>query len=145
MPIAISSAEASWSGDLQGGEGTVRAGSGAFPEQPISWSRRVQREVGATSPEELLGAAHAACYSMALSNELGKAGTPAESLRTTAQVTFETGRPGGAAITGIRLEVTGRVPGIDAAAFEAAARQAGSGCPVSKALAVPIEVSAHLE
>lgn len=145
MPIAASSAEATWSGDLTGGEGTVRPGSGAFAELPVSWARRTQREVGATSPEELLAAAHAACFSMALSNELAKAEMPAEQLRTSAHVSFETGRPDGAAITQVRLEVTGRVPGADPQAFEAAARRAGSGCPVSKALSVPIEVQATLE
>ena len=145
MPVTVSSAEATWSGDLISGEGAVRPASGAFPEVPVSWGRRTQREAGTTSPEEMLASAHAACFCMALSNELAKAQMPPERLRTTAQVTFETGRADGAAITGVKLEVVGRVPGADSQAFENAARAAGAGCPVSKALSVPVEVSARLE
>ena len=146
MPIAHSTAEANWSGDLIGGGGTVRPGSGAFPELPISWRRRAQREQGATSPEELIAAAHSACFSMAFSNELAKAGHPAERIVTSARVAFETGRPDGAAITSIDLDVQARVPGIDDAAFEAAAEAARSGCPVSRALAaVEIRLRASRE
>lgn len=146
MPIAHSTAEATWSGDLTGGGGTVRPGSGAFPELPISWSRRTQREQGATSPEELIAAAHASCLSMALSNELAKMGHPAERIRVAASVAFETGRADGAAITSVDLTVTAAVPGIDVSAFEAAAEAARSGCPVSKALSgVEIRLQASLE
>jgi osmotically inducible protein OsmC len=146
MPTAHSTAEASWSGDLIGGAGTVRPGSGAFAELPISWSRRTQREHGATSPEELIAAAHAGCFCMAFSNELAKAGHPAERIVASASVAFETGRADGAAITSIDLEVRALVPGIDAAAFELAAEAARAGCPVSKALAgVEIRLRAALE
>jgi osmotically inducible protein OsmC len=146
MPIAHSTAEATWSGDLIEGGGTVRSGSGAFPELPISWSRRTQREQGATSPEELIAAAHSSCFCMAFSNELARAGHPAERIVTAASVAFDTGRAGGAAITSIDLEVRARVPGIDGAAFQAAAEAARVGCPVSKALAgVEIRLRASVE
>jgi osmotically inducible protein OsmC len=146
MPTAHSTAEATWSGDLFGGGGSVRPGSGAFPELPISWSRRVQREQGATSPEELIAAAHAGCFCMALSNELAKAGHPAARILTSASVAFETGRADGAAITAVELVVRARVPGMDDPAFQAAAEGARAGCPVSKALAgVEIRLQAALE
>ena len=128
MPIAHSTAEATWSGELIEGGGTVRSGSGA------------------TSPEELIAAAHSSCFCMAFSNELARAGHPAERIVTAASVAFDTGRPGGAAITSIDLEVRARVPGIDGAAFQAAAEAARAGCPVSKALAgVEIRLRASLE
>jgi len=146
MPIAHSTAEATWSGDLFEGGGTVRPGSGAFAELPISWNRRTQREAGATSPEELIAAAHAGCFCMAFSNELAKAGHPAERITASASVAFETGRPDGAAIASIDLTVRARVPGIEAAAFQTAAEAARTGCPVSKALAaVEIRLQASLE
>jgi osmotically inducible protein OsmC len=146
MPTTHSRAEASWSGDLTGGSGHVRPQSGAFPELPISWSRRAQREQGGTSPEELIAAAHAGCFSMALSNELARAGHPPERLEVSASVAFETGRPDGAAITQIELTVRARVPGADQASFQAAAEAARTGCPVSKALAaVDIRLQASLE
>jgi osmotically inducible protein OsmC len=145
MPTAHSTAEATWSGDLFGGAGTVRPGSGAFPELPISWSRRTQREQGATSPEELIAAAHSGCFCMAFSNELAKAGHPADRILATASVAFETG-PGGAAISSVDLDVRARVPGIDENGFQAAAEAARTGCPVSKALAgVEIRLRASLE
>jgi osmotically inducible protein OsmC len=134
MPTAHSAAEATWSGDLTSGSGLVRPGSGAFPELAISWGHRTERTAGTTSPEELIAAAHAGCYSMALSNELAKRGHPPERLDVSAAVTFETGRPDGAAITEIELGVRARVPGIVAQAFQEAAAAAASGCPVSKAL-----------
>ena len=146
MPIAHSTAEATWSGDLIGGGGTVRSGSGAFPELPISWSRRTQRDLGATSPEELIAAAHASCFCMAFSGELAKLGHPAERIGAAASVAFETGRADGAAITSIDLEVRARVPGMEDAAFQGAAEAARAGCPVSKALAgVEIRLRASLE
>jgi len=146
MPTAHSTAEATWSGDLTGGAGTVRPGSGAFPELPISWSRRAEREQGATSPEELIAAAHSGCFCMAFSNELAKAGHPAERILATASVAFETGRPDGAAITSVSLDVRARVPGIEETAFQVAAEAARTGCPVSKALAgVEIRLRASLE
>jgi osmotically inducible protein OsmC len=147
MPSARSAAEATWSGDLTSGSGTVTPASGAFPQLPISWGRRTERSAGATSPEELIAAAHAGCFSMALSNELAKAGHAAERLGVSATVVFETGRPDGAAITEVELSVRGRVPGADAQGFQQAVEAARAGCPVSKALAgVAIRVlSASLE
>jgi osmotically inducible protein OsmC len=97
----------------------------------VSWPSRAEEPNGKTSPEELLAAAHAACFSMAFSNGLAKAGTPPEELRTSATVTFVPGT----GITKIALTVEGRVPGIDESAFREAAEAAKAGCPVSKALA----------
>ena len=146
MPIAHSTAAATWSGDLTAGGGTVRPGSGAFPELPISWGRRTQREPGATSPEELIATAHAACFSMAFSNELAKLGHAPERVDVSASVAFETGRADGAAITSVELVVRARVPGMDDSAFQVAAEAARAGCPVSKALAgVEIRLQAALE
>jgi osmotically inducible protein OsmC len=147
MPTAQSNAQANWAGDLLSGGGSVRPSSGAFAEVPISWGRRTQRDPGTTSPEELIAAAHSACFCMALSNELATAGTPPERLDASATVAFETGQPGGAVISSVELEVRGRVPGADAAAFAAAVENARTGCPVSKALKgnVEIRVNATLE
>ena len=137
-----STAFATWEGDLATGQGTVRPASGAFPELSLTWHRRAQsREIG-TSPEELIAAAHASCFSMALSNGLATAGFPPKHLDTSARVTF--GTPEG--ISAIHLTVKGRVPGIDAARFSAAVEEARATCPVSKALAaVPITAEATLE
>lgn len=140
--MAESRATTVWTGDLQSGRGTVAVASNSFPEQQVTWQARAERN-GGTSPEELIAAAHSSCYCMALSNALGKAGTPPERLQATATVTFVPGQ----GISRIELEVVGRVPGIEAAAFQDAAEGARSGCPVSKALAaVPeIALSARLE
>ncbi|MGD0833114.1 MAG: OsmC family peroxiredoxin [Candidatus Dormibacteria bacterium] len=146
MPITHSTADATWSGDLAGGAGSVRPGSGSFPALPLSWGHRAQREQGSTSPEELIAAAHAGCYSMGLANELARAGHPPARLETGARVAFETGRPDGAAIVAIELTVRGVVPGIGGDAFQAAAEAARVGCPVSKALSgVEIRLQATLE
>jgi osmotically inducible protein OsmC len=137
-----STGDATWQGDLMGGSGTVRVGSGSFPEQPLSWRARAESRASGTSPEELIAAAHASCFAMALSFALGQAGHPPEKLDTSASVAFQPG-PG---ITGIHLTVRGRVPGLDADAFGQAAEGAKQNCPVSKALAsVPITLDASLE
>lgn len=138
-----SKAHAVWQGGLFDGSGTVDVASGAFPELPVSWKARAEDRSAGTSPEELIAAAHAACFSMALSNGLGQAGTKPERLETSATVTFQPGE----GITAIALTVNGRVPGIDAAGFAEAAAAAKAGCPVSKALAgVPsITIEATLE
>jgi lipoyl-dependent peroxiredoxin len=137
-----SNATATWEGDLAGGQGTVHPASGAFPDLSLTWHRRAEsREVG-TSPEELVAAAHASCFAMALANGLATAGFPPKHLDTSARVTF------GAAegISGIHLTVKGKVPGIDAAVFSAAVDDAKANCPISKALAaVPITAEATLE
>jgi osmotically inducible protein OsmC len=127
---AVSKAESTWRGGLTDGRGEVRVATGAFKPFEVTWAARAEHKPGATSPEELLAAAHAACFSMALSNGLGQAGHPPEQLDVSAEVTFQPGE----GITGIVLSVRGRVPGIDEAGFQAAAASAKENCPVSKAL-----------
>ena len=136
---ATSRAEATWEGDLMKGSGTVKPASGAFGTLPISWGARAERAEGETktSPEELIAAAHAGCYSMALSNGLAKAGHTAERLDTTAAVDFVPGK----GITHIALSVRGRVPGIDTRDFERLAEEAKAGCPVSQALKNNVEIT----
>ena len=124
-------AHTQWNGSLMEGSGTVTFQSSGLGTFPVTWAARSAEPAGLTSPEELIAAAHSTCFSMALSNGLAKAGTPPMSLETSAEVDFTPG----VGITGIRLAVTGRVPGLDAAGFQAAAEQAKVNCPVSKALA----------
>jgi lipoyl-dependent peroxiredoxin len=132
------SATTTWRGDLMSGEGTIDAvPSGAFGPLDVSWASRAEEPDGKTSPEELIAAAHSACFSMALSLGLAKEGTPPEELRTSATVTFVPGT----GITKIALTVEGRVPGIDEDAFRSAAEAAKEGCPVSKALAAVPEIT----
>jgi osmotically inducible protein OsmC len=140
---AKSSATTVWQGDLESGAGTTKAASGAIPEVDVSWATRIERVDGKTSPEELLAAAHASCYSMALAHGLGEAGNPPDQLTTTATVTFVPGE----GVKSSELEVTGKVPGLAAAAFEEATKAAGEECPISQALKgnVEISVSATLE
>ena len=140
--MAESTAHAQWQGDLIDGAGTIdRVGSGTFGPLDVSWAARTGEEAGKTTPEELLAAAHASCYSMALSNGLAKAGTPPTTLDTTANVTFVPGT----GITEIALSVVADVPGISAEDFQAAAEDAKANCPVSQALkAVPISLEARL-
>lgn len=127
-----------WRGTLTAGAGTIHeAGSGAFGPLDVSWASRAEAPDGRTSPEELIAAAHSACFAMALSAGLAGAGTPAEQLDTTATVTFVPGE----GITKVALSVRGNVPGIDSEAFVAAAEAAKSGCPVSKALASVPEIT----
>jgi lipoyl-dependent peroxiredoxin len=123
-------ASAVWKGSLLEGSGTVTAASGAF-ELGVSWPKRAEQGAEATSPEELIAAAHAACYCMALSHGLSQGGTPPDTLEVTATVGFQPGE----GITGSHLDVRGRVPGVDQGGFAAAAAAAAEGCPVSKALA----------
>lgn len=137
-----SSASATWHGDLIGGSGAVRPASGAFGEVALTWRQRADTRESGTSPEELIAAAHAGCFAMALSFALGNAGHPPERLETSARVGFQAGE----GITGIHLTVRGTVPGLDAQGFVEAAEGAKAGCPVSKALAaVPITLDAALE
>jgi osmotically inducible protein OsmC len=137
-----SSASATWTGDLIGGQGSVRPASGAFADLPLTWRQRAESRESGTSPEELIAAAHAGCFAMALSFGLGNAGHAPERLETSARVGFQPGQ----GITGIHLTVRGRVPGVDAAGFQEAAEAAKAGCPVSQALkAVPITLEASLE
>src|SRR5579859_6652859 len=138
-----SKASGIWSGDLIKGSGSVTPASGAFETLRLTWTARAESRESGTSPEELIAAAHAGCFAMALSFGLGNAGHPPERLDTSARVAFQPG----AGITAIHLTVRGRVPGLDAAGFREAAEQAKAGCPVSKALAgVPeITLEASLE
>lgn len=130
--MAVRNAEAQWHGSLKEGNGTVKLGSGAF-EGAYSFSSRFENGTG-TNPEELLGAAHAGCFTMALSAGLGRAGITPTRLHTTAKVHLGVG-DGGPSITQIDLEVEGEVPGIDAATFSEHAESAKQGCPISRALA----------
>lgn len=132
-------ARASWSGDLMSGNGTIDSvGSGAFGPLPVTWASRTgEGDAQLTSPEELLAAAHAACFSMALSNGLAKAGTPPERLEVSATVTFVPGT----GVTSSALDVVGTVPGIDDATFVRAAETARDGCPISGALQGNVELS----
>jgi osmotically inducible protein OsmC len=130
-----------WTGGLTDGSGRVVLESSGVGTFDVSWPARAEQPGGKTSPEELIAAAHSACFSMALSNGLGKQGTPPERLETRAEVDFQPGQ----GITQIRLAVRGTVPGIDEAAFAKAADDAKANCPVSKALAgVDITLDATL-
>ena len=133
----VSRADTVWEGDLTGGAGKVRVSSGTFSEFPVTWASRAERPHGTTSPEELLAAAHSACYSMAFSSGLSKAGHKPERLTTSAEVEFVPGT----GITRITITVVGRVPGIDAAQFQQLAEGAKDGCPVSKALKGNVELN----
>lgn len=130
--MAVRKAEAQWNGDLKAGSGTMKLGSGAF-EGPFSFQSRMENGTG-TNPEELIGAAHAGCFSMQLSAMLAAGGHPPTRVHTTAQVHFGP-VDGGFAITRIDLQTEGEVPGIDEAEFQKQAEAAKKGCPVSKALA----------
>ena len=143
MPKADRNAQVQWNGNLTEGKGIIKStGSGAFGDLPVTWAARTESSDGKTSPEELMAAAHAACYSMAFSNTLNKAGHPPEELNVSATCTFEPPK-----ITTMVLEVRGRVPGLDQAEFAQIAEQAEKNCPVSNALRnnVDIQVTAHLE
>ena len=140
-------ADVVWEGDLLHGSGTiVSVGSGALGALPVTWASRTEKSDGKTSPEELMAAAHAACYAMAFSHTLAQAGTPAERLSVSATCTFEQVE-GGFKISTMDLDARGKVPGLDEAGFEKVAQQAEQGCPVSNALRnnVQIRVNAHLE
>jgi lipoyl-dependent peroxiredoxin len=130
-----------WFGDLFSGSGTTSLDSSDAAEFPVSWAARSEGSMGKTNPEELLGAAHSACFSMAFSNELATNGTPPESLQVTAAVTFEPG----VGIAGSHLLVSAKVPGISPEDFQRIAGDAKENCPVSKALAgIPITIEASL-
>ena len=139
-------ARTAWNGSLQEGSGQVELSSSKVGTFEVNFPKRAADEAGGTtSPEELIAAAHSACFAMSLSNEIGKAGGTPQSIEVSADVTLGQG-PGGLAITGIRLTVRAEVDGLDADAFQAAAEAAKVGCPVSKALAaVDITMDAALE
>jgi osmotically inducible protein OsmC len=146
MALAERSAEAIWQGTLREGKGSFTVGSGALSSQAVTWAARTESSDGKTSPEELIAAANASCFSMALSNALTLKGSPPEELRVNAVCTLDR-VDGKLKITMMDLDVTGRVPGISASDFEEAAQEAGKGCPVSGALKgnVEINVTAQLE
>ncbi len=137
-------ATAVWQGGLKDGRGTISGSSGAFRDLPYDFRKRFENEVG-TNPEELVAAAHAGCFSMALSAELGKARVTPTSIRTTAAVTLEM-LEAGPTVTAIHLDVVARIPGVEPAAFEKAALAAKEGCPISRLLkTAKITMAARLE
>ncbi len=139
---ATRTAQAVWEHDLLRGHGSVKGTSGALPSMEISWSARTEASGGKTSPEELLAAAHAACFSMALSAGLGRMQKPPEKLSVQATATFD--KVGDAwRVTTMELQVTGTVPGLTAAEFETAAQGAGQNCPISAALKGNVAVTVH--
>jgi osmotically inducible protein OsmC len=132
-----------WRGGLKDGKGTVSTDSGVLSNTQYSFSTRFEDGKG-TNPEELIAAAHAGCFSMALSAQLGSAGMTAEQIQTTASVSLDK-TDGGFAITAVHLDVRAKIPGADKQAFETAANNAKSGCPVSKVLNATITMDAKLE
>ena len=137
------SAQAKWQGDLKTGTGTISTASGTLATTPYSFHSRFEQGAG-TNPEELLAAAHAGCFTMALSAQLGEAGLTAESLETVCTITFEK-LPDGWAITESHLELKAKVPAASEEAFEKAVQNAKSGCPVSKLYKTNITLSYKLE
>jgi lipoyl-dependent peroxiredoxin len=136
-------ASAHWSGGLKDGKGTITSGSGVLKDTPYSFSTRFESQPG-TNPEELIAAAHAGCFTMALSAQLGNAGMTAQALDTTATVTLEK-LDAGFTITAIHLQVTAKIPGADQAKFAEAAKNAKEGCPVSRVLKANITMDAKLQ
>ena len=135
-------ASAHWEGDIKKGKGTISTQSGALKEQPYGFNTRFEDEPG-TNPEELIGAAHAGCFSMAFSLELGSAGYTADSIDTKAKVTLDKDGDG-FSITKIHLDMNAKIPGIDDAEFQKIANGAKEGCPVSKVLNAEITLDAKL-
>jgi osmotically inducible protein OsmC len=136
-------ASAVWKGGFKDGKGTISTDSGVLSDTPYSFSARFEEGTG-TNPEELIAAAHAGCFSMALSGQLGQVGLTAESIKTTATVRLEK-IDAGFAITSVHLDVRAKVPGADRQAFKKAANNAKAGCPVSKVLNAEITMEANLE
>jgi osmotically inducible protein OsmC len=136
-------ASAVWTGGLKDGKGTISTDSGVLSNSQYSFGTRFEEGKG-TNPEELIGAAHAGCFSMALSAQLGEAGIKPERIETTATVTLDKS-DGGFAITAVHLDVRAKIPGADQQAFEKAANNAKIGCPVSKLFQAQITMDAKLE
>lgn len=140
---ATRTATVTWDGTLAEGSGTVSAAtSGLFTDLPISWASRTEEHEGRTSPEELLAAAHASCFSMALAGALARAGTPPDHMHVSATVTFDKVGESWTVVSS-ELDVVGTVPGMDLEAFDVAAETAKKNCPISRALAGNVEVSVH--
>ena len=144
MAMAERRAEVVWEGNLARGNGSFTVGSGAMGEQSVTWASRTERSDGKTSPEELIAAAHASCFAMAISNVLDEGGTPPERLQISAVCTFDVEK---VKVSSVDLDVRGRVPGLDAEGFQSAVEQGDQGCPVSNALRgnVEIRVNASLD
>jgi lipoyl-dependent peroxiredoxin len=138
----IRKASAVWKGSLKEGKGTISSDSGVLSNTPYSFTTRFENAKG-TNPEELIAAAHAGCFTMALSAQLGNAGITPESLETTASLSLDK-LESGWAITKVHLDVTARIPGANQAAFDKAAENAKAGCPVSKLLKAEITMTARL-
>ena len=138
----IRKASAVWNGSLKEGKGTISTESGVLAATPYSFAKRFENERG-TNPEELIAAAHASCFTMALSAQLGNAGITPQSLETTAAVTLEK-LDAGFTVTKIHLDLTARIPGADQAAFDKAAEAAKAGCPISRLLKAEITMTARL-
>lgn len=136
-------ASAHWQGGIKDGKGTISTQSGVLAKSPYGFNTRFEDQPG-TNPEELIGAAHAGCFSMALSKELGDAGMTAASIETKAEVTLDKVH-GGFAITAVHLSLRAKIPGADRAAFEQAVEAAKNGCPVSKVLNAEITLEAVLD
>lgn len=136
-------ASAEWTGGLKDGKGSISTDSGVLANTQYSFGTRFENGAG-TNPEELIGAAHAGCFSMALSGQLTNAGSPPDSIRTKATVSMEK-TDAGFTVTSVHLDVTARVPGIDQAAFDTAANNAKTGCPISRLLNTQITMDAKLE
>ena len=136
-----------WEGGLTDGSGSFTVGSGAFGPQDVSWARRTEEPEGATSPEELIAAAHAACYAMAFSYALQNNGTPPQKLEVTSKVGFGPKEGGGMQVTYSKLSVKGKVDGLSPEQFSELAKAGEAGCPVSNALRnnVKIELESTLE
>jgi lipoyl-dependent peroxiredoxin len=134
-------ATATWEGDLLSGHGAVSTGTGILTGQPVTWKARTEDPGGMTSPEELVAAAHAACYAMAFANTLATDGYQPQSLNVTAKVGFGPKPGGGMMVTYSRLSVRGKVSGLDQAAFEEEAKKGEQGCPISNALRNNVEIS----
>ena len=143
MPIAVRQAEVVWDGTLAGGAGVASTGSGAF-ELPVTWAARTEQPDGKTSPEELIAAAHASCFAMALALVLGENHTPPERLAVTAACTLDE-VDGAPRITAVELTVRARVPSLDKAGLERGVAQAADLCPVSNALRGNVEITVHEE
>jgi osmotically inducible protein OsmC len=138
----VRKASAVWKGSLKEGKGTISSESGVLSSTPYSFSTRFENAKG-TNPEELIAAAHAGCFTMALSAQLGTAGITPESLETTASLTLDK-LEAGWTITKVHLDVAARIPGVDKAAFDKAAENAKAGCPVSRLLKAEITMTARL-
>jgi lipoyl-dependent peroxiredoxin len=141
MSMADRQAHTVWEGSLFAGKGELEFVSSGIGRFPVTWASRVEKADGRTSPEELIAAAHASCYAMALSNTLAGDGTPPERLHVVATVSLDPKQGGGVEVTKSALEVTGTVPGLDQAGFQAAAERGEQACPISNALRGNLQIT----